>query len=169
MTLLETARLAIRPFTLDDAAFVLALVNEPSWIEFIGDKGVRSIEDARAYLKNGPIAMVERLGFGLYRVARKEDDEPIGMCGLVKRDSLDDVDIGFAFLPRFQGSGYAREAAEAVIDYAKTTLALPRLAAITTPHNARSIRLIERLGFTFVRTLPPAPNDHPLHLFVRSL
>ena len=112
---LATERLTLRRFTVADAPFTLALLNDPAWLEFIGDKGVRTLEDARDYLRNGPIAMYEREGFGLYLVLRKRGGVPIGMCGLIKRASLADVDVGFAFLPDHRGQGYAHEATAAVL------------------------------------------------------
>ena len=107
MTIVETERLALRRFEPSDAPFVLRLLNEPSWIEHIGNKGVHTVDDAATYLVAGPIAMYERIGFGLYLVELKESREPIGMCGLIKREALSDVDVGFAFLPEHWGGGFA--------------------------------------------------------------
>lgn len=147
---LETERLVLRRLTVDDAPFMLRLVNEPSWLRFIGDRGVRTLDDARRYLLEGPIAMYERLGFGLYATTlRKDDAAPIGICGLVKRDGLDDVDIGFALLPEFWGKGYAREAAAAVMDYAREVVGLRRVVAITSLDNESSARLLEKIGLRF--------------------
>jgi RimJ/RimL family protein N-acetyltransferase len=146
---LETERLIIRKLTTDDAPFILELVNEPSWIRFIGDRGVRTLDAARAYISNGPIAMYERFGFGLYLVMLKGDKVPLGMCGLIKRDALPDVDIGFAFLPRYWGKGYAIEAAAAVLAYGRRALGLGRIVAITSPDNQSSIKLLEKIGFVF--------------------
>ena len=153
---IETERLVLRRLRLADAAFIRALVNEPSWIEYIGDKGVRTLADARLYLRSGPLAMYRGLGFGLYRVERAADSALLGICGLVKRDGLDDVDIGYALLRRFWGNGYAREAAAAVIEHARRDIGLDRLVAITAPGNAASSRLLEALGFGFegLVTLP---------------
>lgn len=122
MNVLETDRLILRWLSPEDAEFILRLLNEPSWLRFIGDKGVRTIEDARAYILKGPIDMYSRLGFGLYLVELKEPAFPIGMCGFIKRDSLEDVDIGFAFLPAYWGKGYAYEAAAAVMAYGEKYL-----------------------------------------------
>jgi RimJ/RimL family protein N-acetyltransferase len=146
---LETERLIVRKLTTDDAPFILELVNEPSWIQFIGDRGVRTLDAARAYISNGPIAMYERFGFGLYLVMLKGDKVPLGMCGLIKRDALPDVDIGFAFLPRYWGKGYAIEAAAAVLAYGRRALGLGRIVAITSPDNQSSIKLLEKIGFVF--------------------
>lgn len=153
MTVLETDRLALRRLTLGDAAFMRRLVNEPSWLEFIGDRGVRTEEDAREYLSNGAIASYARHGFGLWAVVLRGGGAPIGICGLVKRDFLDDADLGFAFLPEFQGSGYGRESAAAVLAFARRVLGLRRVVAITVAANRRSIALLEKLGFAFERTL----------------
>lgn len=142
----ETGRLALRRFTPADAPFVLRLLNEPSFIHNIGDRGVRTAEDAARYLRDGPIASYARHGHGLYLVALKASSQPIGMCGLLKRDHVREVDLGYAFLPEFWSSGYAREAAEAVLGIAKT-LRLSRLLAFVSPGNAASIRLLHKLGF----------------------
>jgi RimJ/RimL family protein N-acetyltransferase len=156
MIVLETARLILRHLVLSDAPFILELVNEPSWIRFIGDKGVRTLDDARDYLAKGPIAMYERCGFGLYLTALKDGGAPIGMCGLIRRDSLEDVDIGFAFLPRYWGKGYAVESAAAVMEHGKAALGMRRIVAITSIDNDRSIKVLERIGLKYERriTLP---------------
>jgi [ribosomal protein S5]-alanine N-acetyltransferase len=150
---LATPRLILRRFTLDDAPFILELLNDPGWLEFIGDKGVRNLEDARDYLRRGPIAMYEREGFGLFMVERREGGLPIGMCGLIKRDALPDVDIGYAFLPDHRTRGYAREAAAAILDYGQRTVGLKRIVAITAPANARSSALLEKLGMKREKTV----------------
>lgn len=152
MQIIETDRLTLRHFAPDDAAFILELVNEPSWLRFIGDKHIRTLEDARNYLVKGPMAMYERVGFGLYMVELKQGGMPAGMCGLIKRDTLEDVDIGFAFLPRFWGKGYAHEAAAATMAYGGETLKLKRIVAITSPDNDSSIRLLEKIGLKYVET-----------------
>ena len=165
---LETERLVLRRLSVEDAPFVLGLVNEPSWIRFIGDRGVRTLEDARSYILKGPVAMYERLGFGLYLTELKEGAVPLGMCGLIKRDSLPDVDIGFAFLPRFWGKGYALEAATAVLAHGKRALGLERIVAITSPDNQSSIKLLEKLGFRFERRLVLAGDTSEVNLFAHE-
>ena len=152
MKILVTPRLQISPLTLADAPFILELVNDPAWIRFIGDKNVHSLADAEGYLRNGPLAMYHRHGFGLFRVDRRSDGVAVGMCGLIRRDGLDDVDIGFAFLEHARGQGYASEAARAVLDYGLADLALGRIVAITTVDNHASSRVLEKLGMRFVRT-----------------
>jgi RimJ/RimL family protein N-acetyltransferase len=165
LKVLETDRLILRRLFAEDAEFILRLLNEPSWIRFIGDKGIRNVEGARDYILQGPVAMYARLGFGLYLVELKEDGTPIGICGLIKRDSLEDVDIGFAFLPAFWGKGYAYESASAVIDYGKRTFGLTRLAAITSSDNYVSAALLEKLGFTFERMIKLSDDGEEVRLF----
>jgi RimJ/RimL family protein N-acetyltransferase len=165
MNVLETERLVLRRLSAEDAAFILELVNEPSWLQFIGDRGVRTLEGARDYILKGPVDMYERLGFGLYLTALKASGVPIGLCGLIKRESLKDVDIGFAFFPTFWGNGYAYESASAVMAYGKSALGLSRIVAITSPDNESSIRLLEKLGFTFEQMIRAAEDDEELRLF----
>jgi len=153
LKVLETDRLILRWLSINDAEFILELLNDPSWLRFIGDKGVRTLEDARDYILNGPVAMYTRLGFGLYLTELKEGGVPIGICGLIKRDSLEDVDIGFAFLPRFWAKGYAYESASAVMAYGKHVLGLKRIVAITAPDNHSSAKLLEKLGLQFERMI----------------
>lgn len=152
----------------DDAAFVFQLFNQPSWLRFIGDKGIRTVEDARNYIENGPVAMYRRLGFGLYLVALKESGEPIGISGLIKRESLEDVDLGFAFLPAFWGKGYAFESARAVIEYGRRTFALSRLLAVTSQDNEVSARLLAKLGFRFERLTRLVPDGAELKVFATA-
>jgi [ribosomal protein S5]-alanine N-acetyltransferase len=157
---LQTERLILRRFVPGDAAFILRLLNERSFVENIGDRGVHTLEAAERYLIDGPIASYQRHGHGLWLVARKEIPAPIGMCGLLKREQLPDVDLGYAFLPEFWGSGYAHESARAALEWARSS-GMDRLVAIVSPGNARSIRLLEKLGFAFERLttmLPGAPD-----------
>jgi RimJ/RimL family protein N-acetyltransferase len=149
MTVLETERLILRHFNPDDAPFILALLNEPSFLANIGDKKVRTLEDARQYIANGPVATYARHGFGLYQVELKDTHTPIGMCGLLKREELPHPDIGFAFLPDFWNKGFAYEAAAAVLKDARARLHLDGLLAIVNPDNDASIKLLEKLGFNF--------------------
>jgi ribosomal-protein-alanine N-acetyltransferase len=165
MTVFETERLVVSHFTLDDASFVLELQSEPDWLRFIGDRGVRDLDSARAYIQRAPLDMYARLGFGLYKVSLKADGAPIGMCGLLKRDSLPDADIGFAFLARHRGKGYAREAAQATLDDARKSHGLKRILAITSPDNVRSIGLLEKLGFTYQKTLQLSADGGESRLF----
>lgn len=149
MTPLETERLLLRHFNPDDAPFILALLNEPSFLRYIGDKKVHTLDDARQYIANGPVATYAQHGFGLYQVALKDTHTPVGMCGLLKREELPHPDIGFAFLPDFWNKGFAYEAAAAVLTDARERLQLDRILAIVNPDNDASIRLLEKLGFNF--------------------
>jgi RimJ/RimL family protein N-acetyltransferase len=151
MTVLETERLSLREINTGDAEFLLKLLNEPSFINNIGDRNVRTIADAERYALNGPIASYKQHGFGLYLVILKETGEPIGICGLVKRETLPDADIGYAFLPSFWRKGYALEATAAMKDYAFSRLGHERLLAIVNPENKSSIRVLEKLGMGFTR------------------
>ena len=146
MNVIETGRLRLRWFAEPDAAFILELLNEPEWKQYIGDKNVTTLAAARDYIESGPCTSYRRYGFGLWAMQRKSDAELVGMCGLIKRDTLADVDLGFALLARHAGKGYAQEAAAATLAYARDTLGLARVVAITTPDNTRSARVVERLG-----------------------
>jgi RimJ/RimL family protein N-acetyltransferase len=147
-----------------DAAFMLGLLNDPAWHRFIGDRGIRTLEGARGYILTGPMAMVARLGFGFDVVERKEDGCPIGVCGLAKRDFLDEVDIGYAFLPQYGGQGYALEAATAVLAHARE-LRLKRVVATVRPDNLASIRLLGKLGLRFERMIQAPDTARELQLF----
>lgn len=151
MSLLETQRLIVRELNVDDAQFILTLLNEPSFLRYIGDKKVRNLDDARRYILDGPVASYERHGFGLCLVALKDSHTQIGMCGLLKREDLPDPDIGFAFLPAFWNKGYAFEVAAAVLKDARERLKLDRILAIVNPDNDASIKLLQKLGFKFQR------------------
>jgi RimJ/RimL family protein N-acetyltransferase len=166
---LETDRLILRHLTPADAPFVVELLNDPDWLRYIGDRGVRTVQQAADYIKSGPVRMYARYGFGLYLVELLASGKAIGFCGLVKRDFLEDVDIGFAFLPRYRGEGYALEAAEGVLRYAATTLGLRRVVAIATRDNDRSARLLARLGLRFERMVAYPGEEEELRLFARDL
>ncbi|PGO33236.1 alanine acetyltransferase [Bacillus cereus] len=159
MIVLETERLVLRWFDIKDAPFILELVNDPAWIQFIGDKGVKNLEDAKNYILNGPVDMYNKMGFGLYLVERKEDFTPLGMCGLIKRDSLEDVDIGFAFLEKFRSKGYGYESAAAVMEYGVHTLGMKRIVAITSIDNAASGNLLEKVGLRFEKIISDSGED----------
>jgi RimJ/RimL family protein N-acetyltransferase len=169
MKVLETDRLILRRATVDDSEFILELLNDPSWLRFIGDRGVRTLDDARDYILKSLVAMYERLGFGLYLTELKSEAVPIGICGLIKRDSLEDVDIGFAFLPKFRGKGYAYESASAVLAYGKGSFGLNRIVAITTPDNYDSARLLEKLGFNFERMAKLSDDSAEVSLFASGV
>jgi len=146
MTLFETDRLAVRRLTLADAPFVRDLVTEPLWLEHIGSRNVETIADAERYLRDGPLASYAAHGHGLYHVALKATGEPVGMCGLLQRETLDAPDLGYAFLERHHGQGYATEAARATLDHASRDLGLTRVLAFTGPANAASQRVLEKVG-----------------------
>jgi RimJ/RimL family protein N-acetyltransferase len=169
LNVLETERLALRKLTIDDAAFILDLLNEPSFLHFIGDKGVRTVEQARDYIRNGAIASYEQHGFGLFLAFIKDGGVPIGMCGLLKRENLDDVDIGFAFKPQFWLKGYAFEAAAAVMGYGRNTLGLKRIVAITNPDNTGSIRVLEKVGLKFERMIRLSEGAPEIKLFASEV
>lgn len=165
MTVLETERLSLRQLNSDDAQFILKLLNEPSFIRYIGDKQVRNLEDAEAYILNGPVASYERNGFGLYLVELRESYTPIGICGFLKREELPNPDIGFAFVPEFWSKGFAFEAAAALLRDARERLRLGRILAITSLDNEASIKLLERLGFNFEQVTQLAADREPIKLF----
>jgi len=165
MSVLETDRLLLRKLSIDDAEFILELLNEPSFLRFIGDKGVRTLADAREYILQGPLASYERHGFGLYLTVLKEGAVSIGLCGLLKRESLADVDIGFAFLPRFWSKGYATESALAIKAYGLNALGLKRIVAITDPDNDASMKLLEKLGLTYERMIRLSEDGPEIKLY----
>jgi RimJ/RimL family protein N-acetyltransferase len=151
--ILETERLILRKLTLDDAAFLLELMNEQAFIKYVADRGLRTKCDAARYLLDKILPAYERFGFGFYRVELKESETVIGICGLVKRDTLDHADIGFSILERFRGNGYAYEAAVAVLQYGHAALGLAQICGVTAPGNRTSIHLLEKLGLKFRREI----------------
>jgi RimJ/RimL family protein N-acetyltransferase len=166
--ILATDRLSLRELSVDDAGFMLRLLNEPSFLRYIGDRGVRTIEEARSYIRQGPIASYERHGFGLWLVEVQESGAAAGICGLLKRDVLEDADIGYAFLPEFWSQGYALEAASAVLAYARQTLGFARVLAVTNVDNESSIRLLGKLGFAYERMVRLADGDPEGKLFASN-
>jgi len=165
---LETDRLFLRQLTIGDAPFILELVNEPAFLQFIGDREVRTLKDARDYILNGPADSYDRYGFGLYWAGLKEDETPVGICGLVKREFLDDVDIGFAFLQRYWAKGYAFESASAVMVYARDILGLNRIVAITAPDNDRSMALLQKLDLEFEKMVSFPGEESEIKLFASN-
>ena len=163
---ITTPRLVLRRFTESDAPFILALLNDPDWLRFIGDKKVRTLDDARLYLRNGPITMYARFGFGLLSVDLKDRGQAIGMCGLIRREGVADVDIGFAFLPAFRAQGYALEAASATLAYGHDSLGIRRIVGFTDPGNVSSVRLLEKIGMRLERTVTLPDSTEELLLFV---
>jgi RimJ/RimL family protein N-acetyltransferase len=169
MMILETDRLQLRMLTADDAGFVLRLLNEPSFIQNIGDRGVRTIDDAQAYIQKGPLASYEKFGFGLWLIELKSEGTPIGICGLLKRDVLEDVDIGYALVPEFCSQGYAFESASAVMLYASKKLDLKRVVAVTNADNKNSIRLLEKMGFKYERMVRLSEGASEIKLFAADV
>lgn len=157
--ILETQRLVLRELELTDTNFIIQLVNSPKWLKFIGDKNVRTEEEAKKYLENGPIKSYKENGFGLWLVQLKTSDTPIGMCGLIKRETLENVDIGFAMLPEYEKLGYGFEIANATMNYAKNVLRLNKIIGITDPANKSSIKLLNRIGLAFEKTKKLLDND----------
>lgn len=165
MNALETERLLIRQFNTEDADFILELLNDPSFIKNIGDRNVRTLEDAQAYLRKGPMTSYEKNGFGLSLVILKETGESIGMCGLIKRDTLENVDIGYAFLPRYWAKGYAVESTLGMKIYAKDVVGLNKLVGIVDPANEESIRVLEKIGLTYEKMIRLPEDSIDLKLF----
>jgi ribosomal-protein-alanine N-acetyltransferase len=168
MPLLETKRCTISALQTEDAPFIFCLLNSPGWLQFIGDRGIYTLDDAIHYIQFGPMKSYQENGFGLYLVQEKATGEKMGLCGLLKRETLNEIDLGFAFLPEFNGKGYAMETATAILDFARTELKVFKVLAITDNNNSTSIRLLEKLGFSFEKMIPwPATKD--LNLFSINL
>lgn len=165
MNVLQTSRLDLRQLVREDAPFILELVNEPSWLRFIGDRNVHSLEDAVGYIEKGPLESYAKNGFGLYLVVDRESGASAGLCGLIRRDVLPHVDIGFAFSPRFWGRGLAFEAASAVLAHGRDVLGLSPILAIVNPDNERSIALLEKLGMRFDRMFRLPTDEHDTRLY----
>ncbi|UXI70067.1 GNAT family N-acetyltransferase [Tahibacter amnicola] len=162
---LHTERLTLRHLDESDADFIFELVTDPAWLRYIGDKGVRNRDDACAYIRNGPMAMIAAKGFGLYCVTSRDTGEALGICGLIKRDTLADVDLGFAFLPRYRAMGFAREAAAATLVHAREDIGLRRLVAIVSPQNSASASLLCKIGFSFETRTRLSAGDHDVDLY----
>ena len=165
MQVLETERLVLRRLSTDDAEFVLEHLNDPSFHRYIGDRGVRSVEQARQYLVDRVMASYEKFGFGIYLVELKDSREQIGTCGLLKREEMEDVEVGFALLPQYWSKGYALEAAQAVMEYGHQELGLERIVAIVNPGNSRSFKLLEKIGLRFDRMIRLSAEDAEIELF----
>jgi RimJ/RimL family protein N-acetyltransferase len=162
---LETQRLVLSRLGEGDEQFVVRLLNDPAFLRYVGDKGVRDADTARHYIETGPVASYKRYGFGLYKVALRQSGEPVGMCGLLKREALDDVDVGFALLPEFRSMGYAMESASAVMQQGREQFGLTRIVAITAPDNASSSRLLRRLGMRYEGKIAFPGEQAELNLF----
>ena len=162
--ILQTSRLILRKLTIEDAAFMVRLLNDPSFIQNIGDKGVRTVADAERWLRDSHLASYQKHGFGHYRVELKSTGDVIGMCGLIKREALGEIDVGFALLPEYWSCGYASEAAAAVMDYGRHELAIERIVGFVSPHNIGSKKVLEKLGLRFSGVVELNPGD-AVHLY----
>lgn len=169
MTLIDTDRLSIRYIKVEDFNFIFRLLNDPSWIKYIGDKGIKTEDDAKNYIQTGPLQMYKNFGFGLYLVTLKETAVPIGLCGLIKRPSLENIDLGYAFLPEYTGKGYAFEATKSVLQYGKEQLTIDKIVAITTLDNFSSEKVLLKLGFTFDSLIKEKNEAEQLKLFTKVL
>ena len=166
---LQTERLQLRWLTLDDAELMLAVWNDQAFVRFVGDRGIRTLDEARTTMQEGALKLFSDYGYGPFRMALADSDAPIGICGLFRRDGLDDPDIGFATLPEFCGNGYAFEAACAVMDHARDDLELPRLIAIVSPENEASVGLIRKLGLRFERMYRMDDGDDDVAIYGMQL
>jgi RimJ/RimL family protein N-acetyltransferase len=167
--ILKTNRLQIREFTLSDYSFIIELLNTDGWLQYIGNKNIKTKEQAIEYLKNIPLKNYKEHGFGLWMLEKFEDNTPIGMCGFIKRDYLENIDLGFAILPQFEGMGYISEAAKACIEYGKEYLQITNLDAITTPDNRKSQKLLINLGFSYLKKIRIGDNSEELNLYRLAL
>lgn len=169
MNVIETERLALREMSEADAGVVLEILNDPDFKRFVGDRGVRTVEEAARYIDERFVEGYRRNGFGLWLAETKDEKVPVGICGLVTRKELGVVEVGYAFLPQFRGRGYAFEAASAALRHARDVLGLPRLYAIVDPENAVSVRVLEKLGMRFEQSVKFAPEESEIHLFSTDL
>ena len=170
MVVAETERLLLSKISLEDASFILNLMNTPKWIKYIGDRNVRTLEDARNYIQNNQLKSYETHGFGYYKLQLKESNlKPIGSFGLVKRDTLPYIDIGFSLLPEYEGQGFGYEGASAIMQLAKDTFDIEMLGAITLPENTASIALLEKLGLSYQKRVKPFEDDEELLFFAKEL
>jgi RimJ/RimL family protein N-acetyltransferase len=170
MKIAETKRLIISQFSLDDAAFFLELVNTPNWIKYIGERNIKTLKQAEKAIKNGPLKSYQEHGFGFYKLQLKEEkNKTIGTCGLIKREVLEHVDIGFAMLPTYEGKGFGFESSEAILELATEEFNLDKIVAITLPTNTNSIKLLEKLGLSFEKRVKPFEDDEELLLFAKTL
>jgi len=166
----ETERLIISKVTLDDAPFFLELMNTPHWLEFIGDRNLKTIEEVKKHLKGGILKSYEKSGFGFYKLLLKaENNKTIGISGLVKREQLDHVDIGFGFLPEYEGKGFGYESSLEIMDLAQNQFKLDKVIAITDPINKNSIKLLKKLGLTLEKRVIPFDDGKELLLFAKKL
>jgi len=170
MVIAETDRLLLSKITIDDAPFILELVNTPDWIKYIGDRNIKTVEQAETHIKNNQLKCYETHGFGYYKLQVKAENlKTIGTSGLLRRDNLEHVDIGFSFIPDYHGKGYGFEAASEIMKLAKDKFNIKTLCAITLPINQPSINLLEKLGLSYQKTVKPFEDDEELLLFAKNL
>ncbi|MET0786924.1 MAG: GNAT family N-acetyltransferase [Paenisporosarcina sp.] len=168
MKIVETERLILRHLTPEDAEFIVTLLNEPDWIKYIGDRGIRTVEAAKQYIEDGPKAMYREHGVGLYLIELKENALPIGLCGLLHRDFLKDVDLGFALLSQYWGKGFAYEAAQATLTYGFEDLGYRRIVGFTSLDNEKSANLLKKLGMKDEGTIKYASTTEDVRLFAKE-
>jgi RimJ/RimL family protein N-acetyltransferase len=164
--LLETERLQLRWMTLDDTPMMFAVWNDPAFMQFVGDRGIRTLDEAEVSMQQGPLHLYSEYGYGPFRVIGREDGADMGVCGLYRRDGLDEPDIGFALLPDYRGKGFGYEASVAVLDHARDVLKLPRVAAIVSPSNDASIALLEKLGMCYDKAMRLPGDDEDVNLYI---
>jgi len=164
--ILETERLQLRWMTLDDTPMMFAVWNDPAFMQFVGDRGIRTLEEAEVSMQQGPVHLYAEYGYGPFRVICRDDGADMGVCGLYRRDGLDEPDIGFAFLPEFRGKGFGYEASVAVLDHARDVLKLPRVTAIVSPANDASIALLEKLGMSYDKAMRLPGDDEDVSLYI---
>ncbi|WP_034060881.1 GNAT family N-acetyltransferase [Lacinutrix jangbogonensis] len=169
MIVAKTDRLIISQFTIEDASFFMALVNTPNWIKYIGDRNIKTTEQAEERITNGHLKSYKTHGFGFYILRLKDSLKPIGTCGLIKRETLDTIDFGFAMLPEYEGLGFGFESSQAILKLAKEVLQIEKLVAITLETNKNSIKLLQKLGFHFEKIVKPFEDDEELMLFAKNL
>ncbi|MEH6537018.1 MAG: GNAT family N-acetyltransferase [Psychroserpens sp.] len=170
MQIAETTRLLLSKITVDDAPFILELVNTPGWLKYIGDRNIKTVEAAAEHIENNQVKCYEKHGFGYYKMQVKAESlRTIGTCGLLKRDNLDYVDIGFSMLPEYHGKGYGYEATNEIMKLAKNEFGIKNICAITLPTNKPSINLLEKLGLSYQKTVKPFEDDEELLLFAKDL
>lgn len=168
MKIIETERLNLRHLNPNDGEFILELLNEPDWIKYIGDRGIRTIDDSKKYIQDGPMEMYEEHGIGLCVVELKESTTPIGVCGLIQRDFLKDVDLGFGFLSKYWGKGYAYEAAQGTLTYGVEELGYHRIAGFTSLDNEKSANLLQKLGMKDEGKIKYASTAEYVRLFAKE-
>lgn len=165
MKILETKRVSLRELTLSDADFILTLLNAPNWLKFIGDREIKTKSDAESYLSSGPLHSYKKFGYGLWLVSLRETNIAIGMCGFLKRDYLENPDIGFAILPEYEGLGYTFEAAQATLDYGTNNLKLNPIYGITTEENVKSRNLLLKIGLIELEKIKTEPDQKEFLVF----